>query len=77
MIQSLITALLVLWAAWHVFGRLAPWRQRRARAWLARRLDGRAPVRLVAALRPGMPITGCGCGNSCSEPARVSDVHRA
>ena len=75
MIQPLITALLVLWAAWHVFGKLAPWRQRRVRAWLARQLDGYAPVRLVAILRPGMPLTGCGCGSSCAEPARATGVH--
>ena len=74
MTQILITSVLVLWAAWQVFGTLAPWPQRRVRAWLARRLEGRVPARVVTAVRPGVPQTGCGCGSTCTEPARAGGV---
>jgi len=67
MIQPLLTTLIVAWSGWYVFGALAPWRQRRARAWLARQLDGRFPAALVDRVRPGLPALGCGCGTACGE----------
>jgi hypothetical protein len=70
MLQQLVVAPIVLWAGWHVFGSLAPWRQRRVRAWLARQLDGRLPGWALQRLRPGLPKAGCGCGSACTSPVR-------
>jgi hypothetical protein len=77
MTQQLIVAPVVAWAGWYVFGALAPWRQRRVRAWLARRADGRLPGWLVTRLRPGLPKTGCGCGNACAPATPAGPESRA
>ncbi len=68
--QQILTAVVVAWAAWHVYGALAPWHQRRLRATLARHAEGRLPARLMRVLRPGDFKSGCGCGSACTEPGR-------
>ena len=72
MIQSMVSGVVVGWAGWHVFSTLAPWRQRRLRAWAARRAGGWLPAPLLRRLRPGMPSTGCGCGSTCSGVSQAS-----
>ena len=63
-VQNLLLLLIVAWAAWYTFGHLLPRRQRLVRGWLARQADGHLPARLVGWIRPGFPVTGCGCGSA-------------
>lgn len=71
MIQHLLIAPIGAWAAWYVFGTVAPWRQRRLRAWLARLGAPVLPAAVLAWLRPGMPATHCGCGSACTSVAQA------
>jgi len=67
--QGVIVFLIVCWASWIALGSLAPMRQRKLRAGLARRLEGCVPERFIAWLRPGFPKTGCGCHDKqCKDP---------
>lgn len=71
--QHVLITLAVGWACWQLFSNLAPWRQRRLRAALARRLDGRLPATLVRHLRPQAPRLGCGCAQGCTDLRGAAD----
>ncbi|MDE3012018.1 MAG: hypothetical protein KGI67_14125 [Pseudomonadota bacterium] len=71
--QQVLIAIAVSWASWQLFSNLAPWQQRRLRAALARRLDGRLPAALVHYLRPQAPRLGCGCAQGCTGLRGASD----
>jgi len=84
-LQTAVVAVIVVWAAWSAFGRLAPRLHRRGFAALAARLDrpGRAtPLRVFGRRLRRERAHGGSCGDGCGScascgPARPADADHA